>query len=251
MRKIIAGLLTILTVLSLCGCGSTVAPPQSGRATTSKQTTESVTQASDTQAPTSEQPTETEAQTPSVPESLFLKYFDAEFEIHDKRYNCLSRDNKITRVADESTHQETVILELHMDFEYFTITREASIVYQYHSSDDIWEALNLDSNQRPEWSTAYEELHWDKMLGTWTKNEEYLQYTINIESIDLESMSFTCSYDIIESTWGTHHYTGSGTFGFERYSDSAGCFSEFRPDERRGSVCKVFFDRDGVKLFID
>lgn len=98
-----------------------------------------------------------------------------------------------------------------MDFEYFTITREASIVYQYHSSDDIWEALNLDSNQRPEWSTAYEELHWDKMLGTWTKNEEYLQYTINIESIDLESMSFTCSYDIIESTWGTHHYTGSGT----------------------------------------
>ena len=76
MRKIIAGLLTILTVLSLCGCGSTVAPPQSGRATTSKQTTESVTQASDTQAPTSEQPTETEAQTPSVPESLFLKYFE-------------------------------------------------------------------------------------------------------------------------------------------------------------------------------
>ena len=47
MRKIIAGLLTILTVLSLCGCGSTVAPPQSGRATTSKQTTESVTQASE------------------------------------------------------------------------------------------------------------------------------------------------------------------------------------------------------------
>lgn len=230
MRRIIAGLMVVLTVLSLCGCGNTDAPPKgSGE--------EGTPQVSDRPAASSEQPTETESQTPSVPESLFMKYVDDQLQNYERDHVCLSSDYTITREADESVHQEAVIIDVTMVYEYFTIMRETSVAYQYYSSDDVWQVI-----QEPHWSTVYEEMHWDKMLGTWIGSSEYLQYTINIKDIDLENMTFTFSYDILSNSWGhTDSYTGSGTFEFdENYK------SKFRLD---GSPFQLTFSRDGVSLY--
>ena len=174
MRKTIAGLLAILFVLSLCSCGSKETPPKGSKESTNISTP----QVSDVPTAPSEQPTEAEPQTPSVPESLFLQYFDDEETRYDEKYGCLSVSKDISREPDESTHQETIVLTLTMCFEYFNTIREASIVYQYYSSDDIWKPLNLDSYQRPQWSTVYEELNWDQMTVIWEDSEKYFQYWI-------------------------------------------------------------------------
>ena len=242
MRRIIAGLMVVLTVLSLCGCGNTDAPPKGSEE-------EGTPQVSDRPAAPSEQPTETESQTPSVPESLFLQFFEDELTEYDERYGCTSVSKHFTREPDESTHQETVVLTLTMGFEYFKTIHEASIVYQYYSSDDIWKPLNLDSYQRPQWSTVYEELNWDKMIGIWADSGKYFQYMIRIDSIDPESMTFTCSYDVTDSWLSTYHYSGSGTFEFSRHNGSSDCSVKIRPDEKRLWEFKVLFDQNGVTLY--
>ena len=237
MKKVLTLLLAVAAALSLCACGSRTVPHQS-------KPTEGSTQRTETK-PESQEPgasaSATETQAPSVPESLFLGYIDAMLQRYEK-YGSVSSSYTVERSPDESTHQETVTIDVSIDAEYFYMKREAKLVYQYYSSDDIWKAMNLNSDNSPHWNTLYEELHWDRMLGTWSESSNILEYTIDIESIDLENMTVTLSYEILDSYLGTNYYSGSGTFEIDGNNKA-----EFRPEG--GKMFTQSFGREGVHLY--
>ena len=239
MKKSLALLLAAAAVLSLCACGRRTAPHQSKPTTGEVQRTETRTE-TEPREPDASASTDG-AQAPSVPESLFLGYIDSMLQ-HYEKYGSISSSHTVERAPDESTHQETVIIDVNIDAEYFYMKREAKLVYQYYSSDDIWKAMNLNSYNLPNWKTLYEELHWDRMLGTWSESSNILEYKIDIENIDLDNMTVTFSYDIEDSYLGTNYYSGSGTFEID--GDNA---VKFQPDG--GKIFKLTFGREGVCLY--
>ena len=244
MRKPLVVLLAAIVAISLCACANRADQPQSDPAASGERRTESQTPgAQDTPV---EQPTETEATELHVPESLYLKYVDyAPHFLESDDLKCLSSDYTITREPDESAHQETIIIDVIQNYEYFSLTQEARIIYQYYSSDDIWEAINLNSDQRPDWTTVSDEVHWDKMLGTWTQDSFIIQYTINIEDIDTENRTVTFSYDIVDTYLSTHYFNGSRTVELD--SDNT---ATFRLEDSEGGSYEFFLSlgRHGVSL---
>lgn len=246
MKKALALLLAGIAVLSLCACDSSVVPPQSEPTTPSERRTESQSQASSAPDTPVEQPIETEATALHVPESLYLKYVDyAPHFIESDDLECLSSDYTITREPDESAHQETIIIDVIQNYEYFRLTRETRIIYQYYSSDDIWEAINLDSDQSPDWTTVSEDLCWDKMLGTWTHDSFIIQYTINIEDIDTENRTVTFSYNIVDTYLSTLYFNGSETVELDSNNKAT-----FRLEDTEGGSYEFYLilGRHGVSL---
>lgn len=239
MKKALALLLAGIAVLSLCACGSRTVPYQSKPTTGEVQKTGTKTE-TESREPDVSASTD-EAQAPSVPESLFLGYIDSMLQ-HYEKYGAISSSHTVERDPDESTHQETVTIDVSIDAEYFYMKREAKLVYQYYSSDDIWKAMNLNSYNLPNWDTLYEELHWDRMLGTWSGSSKTLEYMIDVERIDLENMTVTLSYEIVDSYWGTDYYSGSGTFEINGNNKAT-----FRPDG--GTMFTLTFGREGVCLY--
>lgn len=79
------------------------------------------------------------------------------------------------------------------------------------------------------------------MLGTWSGSSKTLEYTIDVERIDLENMTVTLSYEIVDSYWGTDYYSGSGTFEINGNNKAT-----FRPDG--GTMFTLTFGREGVCL---
>ncbi len=243
MQKILAMLLAAIVAISLCACTT---PPQSDPATPSERRTESQSQTSGAPDTPVEQPTEIEATELHVPESLYLKYVDyAPHFLESDDLKFLSSDYTITREPDESAHQETIIIDVIQNYEYFSITREARIIYQYYSSDDIWEAINLDSDQSPDWTTVSEEVRWDKMLGTWTHESFIIQYTINIEDIDTENRTVTFSYDIVDTYLSTLYFNGSKTVDLDSNNEAT-----FRLEDSEGGSYEFYLilGRHGVAL---
>lgn len=246
MQKILTMLLAAIVAISLCACANRAAPPQSDPAKPSERRTESQSQTPGVPDTPVEQPTETKATELHVPESLYLKYVDYAphfLESNDLEY--LSSDYTITREPDESAHKETIIIDVIQNYEYFSITREARVIYQYYSSDDIWEPINLDSDQSPDWTTVSEEVRWDKMLGTWTHSSSIIQYTINIEDIDTENRTVTFSYDIVDTYLSTLYFNGSKTVELDSNNKAT-----FRLEDSEGGNYEFYLilGRHGVAL---
>lgn len=118
---------------------------------------------------------------------------------------------------DESTHREDVCIVYEMNSDYGTKKFSKTYTYQYHASDDIWELI-----YRPnQYELEEYSLNWENFQRHWYKKCDSFVYSIDVSEVDTATQTFTISYVIKDTRYGTeYHKEGTRTIGYSLSGNS-------------------------------
>lgn len=180
--------------------------------------------------------------TPCVPDSMYQSkiqsFTDAWKSLYADSYDTdIDVLPCVYHIPDTSTHRETVQIVYHLENSYGYKDLSIGYVYQYYSSDDIWEQIYAPSSYD---SIAFE-IYWDNFPRHWSDKKYDFDYTIDILDIDTRTQTITISYVMDDSRYGiSHHKEGAQTIG---YSLSGSCYYAELVD---GFTYPIYFDLYGL-----